>query len=542
MILGFLFLLNSNAQIPQLSHEKRGVVVYPSDLTSLGAMEWVDLLNKNRLNLLGIHTDTKLETLPKLKSFLSGQEGKTLQKQCKEKGIDMEYELHVLQDLLPRSLFDKQPTFFRMDRTGKRQRAYNMCFTSEGAHAEIEKNIIEITKWLKPTTHRYFFWTDDVQDSFCHCENCKDYSPSEQALLYENRVLTILKKIDPEAQVAHLAYHNTLEAPKKIEPLEGIFLEYAPISRDYSKALAQDGHLHKLKENLEVFPSQTAHILEYWLDVSMFSNWEKHKLARLPWKKHHLERDIRDYRSLGVHSITSFAAWMNRDYRNLYGVGHFGEVFREYGKILYGSQPIVVDAVLDDWDKTKSTKGLTNPWGPTGKDATLFDHQIEDGYFNFYFKTVDSTLSMSPYIEELSVTKGDRVELFFSPREDLSEYYCVEINPRGDILDYSAEYYRKFNEKWAFRSLFVKTLISDHEYIVEGKISLDELRSLGLMDTVHLGVFRADFQDGGMVDWYTKAIPDSKTPDFHVPTAFEKIPLVPFLNPTKKSPGKQKRQ
>ena len=52
---------------------------------------------------------------------------------------------------------------------------------------------------------------------------------------------------------------------------------------------------------------------------------------------------------------------------------------------------------------------------------------------------------------------------------------------------------------------------------------LDELKSLGLIDEVYLGVFRADYQDGGKVNWYTKTIPDSSTPDFHIPSAFQKI-------------------
>ena len=70
-----------------------------------------------------------------------------------------------------------------------------------------------------------------------------------------------------------------------------------------------------------------------------------------------------------------------------------------------------------------------------------------------------------------------------------------------------------------------KALVSDNEYIVEGKINLDELMSLGFVNQIYLGVFRADFQDLGKVNWYTKTIPDSETPDFHIPSAFEKILL-----------------
>ena len=45
-------------------------------------------------------------------------------------------------------------------------------------------------------------------------------------------------------------------------------------------------NLYYLKENLEVFPVETAVVLEYWIDVSMFSGWKKpavkcrHKLQK----------------------------------------------------------------------------------------------------------------------------------------------------------------------------------------------------------------------------------------------------------------------
>lgn len=42
---------------------------------------------------------------------------------------------------------------------------------------------------------------------------------------------------------------------------------------------------------------------------------------------------------------------------------------------------------------------------------------------------------------------------------------------------------------------------------------------------MYLGVFRADYQGLDTVDWYTKTIPDAKKPDFHVPSAFEKVSL-----------------
>jgi hypothetical protein len=179
-------------------------------------------------------------------------------------------------------------------------------------------------------------------------------------------------------------------------------------------------------------------------------------------------------------------------------------------------EKISIDAELQDWDKHNYTDGLTDPWGLEGEDNTHFDYKIAYDHFYFYFKTTDNTPTVSPYTNELSVTEGDRVELFFSPHNDLSNYFCVEISPEGNVLDYRARFCRKFNEKWDFKSLRISTAVTENGYIVEGKISVDELKSLKVVDEVYLGVFRADYQGKEKVTWYSKTIPDSSTPDFHL--------------------------
>ncbi len=136
--------------------ERRGIVLYPA-IWYHGAQEWVNLMVQSGVNLLGIHADSNFETLSKLKAYLQSEQGRLLLTECTRHSIDVEYEVHALQHLLPRELFDQHPEYFRMDKDGNRQRQFNMSFTEEGAYREIEKRIIEITQWMKPTTHRYFF-------------------------------------------------------------------------------------------------------------------------------------------------------------------------------------------------------------------------------------------------------------------------------------------------------------------------------------------------------------------------------------------------
>lgn len=335
-VITFLILVNCKGQLLTKFTDnltsKRGIVIYPSDIISLGASKWIDLMDSAELNILGIHANGG-ENLSTLKNFLESKEGNILLEECKKHHIACEFETHALQEILPRDLFDQHPEYFRMDETGVRQKNYNMCFSSEGAYQEIEKNIREITKWLKPSTNRYFFWTDDVNNAYCHCDSCKKYTESEQSLIYENKLLSILRKINPSATLAHLAYHNTYSAPVKIKPLEGIFLEYAPINRNLSEPMSNED-IQNLMNNLNVFPKSTAHVLEYWLDVSKYSGWDRNKIVKIPWNARYCERDVALYARLGFKSITTFGAWIDQSYVTKYGEDSASKVIVEYGSVL----------------------------------------------------------------------------------------------------------------------------------------------------------------------------------------------------------------
>lgn len=309
--------------------EKRGVVVYPNDITSVGLEEWENRIRLSGINLIGLHAATVNDPVDTLEAFVRSSTGRDFLEMCRRMDVDVEYEVHALQALLPRALFDTHPEWFRQDAEGTRQRDYNMCFTSAEAVEAMRPQIARMLEWMKPTTHRYFFWTDDKQGKFCHCEECRRYSPSEQALIYENRLLGLLREYDPEATLAHLAYHQTVEPPQAVRADEGIFLEFAPINRDYSQPLPE-ASVNALSANMLAFPAYSQHVLEYWLDESMFSNWKRDKLVPNPFDPLWSSRDIRNYRSLGVSDITTFATWLYGDYIKQYG--NTDNLFEGYGK------------------------------------------------------------------------------------------------------------------------------------------------------------------------------------------------------------------
>ena len=76
--------------------------------------------------------------------------------------------------------------------------------------------------------------------------------------------------------------------------------------------------LRALDANLQVFPKETAQVLEYWLDMSRFSGW-KRPTGKLPWKEDVFLADVKTYRQRGIRHITTFAAWIDAEYQQRYG-------------------------------------------------------------------------------------------------------------------------------------------------------------------------------------------------------------------------------
>jgi hypothetical protein len=302
----------------------RGVVLLPEDLS---LADWPERARKAGLTTVGIHHQNSPQAVIR---WVKQDTGQRFLERCRKIGLEVEYELHAMKELLPRGLFTRSPELFRMTDSGERKPDANCCVHSKPALEIIAENAVAIARTLRPTTSRYFYWGDDGQP-WCLCPQCRELSASEQAVVVENRIGQALRKLDPKAQVAHLAYANTLAPPRKVKPDAGVFLEFAPINRRYdlSYEKQQDPKLAEglpaLAANLQVFPKDTAQVLEYWLDVSRFSRW-KRPAVRLPWNKDVFRADVEAYRKHGIRHLTTFAAWVDGDYQNRFGdLGFIGE-------------------------------------------------------------------------------------------------------------------------------------------------------------------------------------------------------------------------
>ena len=309
---------------PKLRFTTRGVVLIPEDFS---LHDWPERAHRAGLTTLALHHGRSVAEVVKFVNSDTGQDALT---RARKLGLEIEYELHAVSDLLPRRLFEKDKNLFRMNEKGERVADSNLCVHSPRAQEIVAENAASFAHKLRPTTGRYFYWGDDGRP-WCHCPKCQDLSDSEQALVLENALLKALRRDDPRAQLSHLAYAGTIKPPQKIKPEPGIFLEYAPIQRRYDVPYAQqiDGKdgLANLDANLKVFTTDTAQVLEYWLDVSRFSNW-KRPAKKLPWNRDVFLADLETYAARGLRHITTFAVFIDADYVKLHGEP---DALRDYG-------------------------------------------------------------------------------------------------------------------------------------------------------------------------------------------------------------------
>ena len=319
--------------------QMRGIVLSTKELAEV---DWPSLAARNGINTIGTHI-TPSEVL----GFLGTEKGRAFTTACREHGITVEHQLHAMGELLPRELFAEDPEMFRMDASGERTADFNCCVHSEKALSIIASNAARMAKQLRPGNHRYYFWLDD-NAPVCCCPLCREFSPSEQALIVENRMLREIRKVDPKARLAHLAYSHFMDPPVKVQPDEGIFLEFAPIYRSWDvplvveDALCPRGYpvsngdnLRWLEANLQVFDAEDAVVLEYWLDASLFSRW-KRPAVELPWRADVCRSDLATYARYGIRNVTSFAVYMDAEYFERFPSTAPVE---EYGRMLESFSP-----------------------------------------------------------------------------------------------------------------------------------------------------------------------------------------------------------
>jgi len=132
----------------------------------------------------------------------------------------------------------------------------------------------------------------------------------------------------------------------------------------------------------------------------------------------------------------------------------------------------------------------------------------------------------------MSVLNSDRVEIFFRSDAKMSPYFCLEMDPVSRVLDYKAEFYRKFDYKWSWVGIIVRSEYTLNGYRVWGAITLKSLAGYNLINDnkIQAGLFRGKCicREPGKNEfkWISWIKPDSEKPDFHIESSFGELVMV----------------
>ncbi len=309
--------------------KERGIIIHAQDCGDYFASR----LEATHLNVLGIHPEGGVAahvSMQKCINMLETEEWRNFHRRMEKAGIAVEFEMHALSWILERERFDRSPEWFRMGADGQRTPQFNCCASNPDVLDYIRERSAKLAKIFHPDTDKYYFWIDDVADAACQCEHCRELSASDQALILYNAIAEGLASVNPKAKLSYLAYFATLPVPTKVQKRDNIFLEFAPLARDFDVSLFDPSReknysqVKNLPALLDFFGKEDAKVLEYWMDNSLFSGWKR------PPKEFHLTAptcaaDVAEYRKLGFDSITSFGCFLGEDYRDLYGDADLSE-------------------------------------------------------------------------------------------------------------------------------------------------------------------------------------------------------------------------
>lgn len=321
----------------EMSHafKRRGLVVHPDEIDEYQIHQFVSA----GLNFIGLHPVGGPKANLSMSDAIACHYQDVFQttlKSARQLGFEVAYEGHALSWLLPRSLFAKHPDWFRMDHSGVRSSDVNLCPSCKEALDYLAGRAGELARLLDTGSNRYFLWMDDTSEGAeCLCSDCRHLSPSDQQLKVANAMLGGIRRVNPEAQLAFLAYQATLQAPRSVDPVDGVFLEYAPFRRDFGKPLSDRQcernvrEIAPLRDLISCFGSKDAKVLDYWMDNSLYSNWIKPP-RKMDFRPDVMLADLMFYLDLGFEDISSFGCYLGKDYRALWG----DPPIREFGRTL----------------------------------------------------------------------------------------------------------------------------------------------------------------------------------------------------------------
>ena len=227
--------------------KERGIIIHPLECGDYFASQ----LEETHLNVLGVHHEGGTAAHASMENsikMLETDEWRHFRRRMDKAGIAVEFEMHALSWILNRSFFDKHKEWFRMNEDGVRVPEFNCCASNPDVLDYIRERSAELARIFHPDTDKYYFWIDDVASASCQCEKCRALSPSDQALTLYNAIADGLSSVNSRAKQSYLAYYATLPVPTNVKKRDNVFLEFAPLARDFDVSLFYESR-HGLLRN-----------------------------------------------------------------------------------------------------------------------------------------------------------------------------------------------------------------------------------------------------------------------------------------------------
>jgi Domain of unknown function (DUF4838) len=223
----------------------------------------------------------------------------------RERGIDVEYGGHIIQQLLPRECFADHPEYFPAGAGGERMPMGNLCVSNPGALGMVRNGALDYLG-RHPDSRLLHVWGADVwKGAWCACRRCREIAPQLQYMELVNAIAAVGADghgAGHPPAVVYLAYHDTIEPAAGLRPLGNVWFEWAPRERCYSHAIDDPGceinprYFGSLKRYLDLFEGR-GHIFEYYADAILFGGLG----FAMPSV---IARDLRAYHTLGIRSVS----------------------------------------------------------------------------------------------------------------------------------------------------------------------------------------------------------------------------------------------
>ena len=270
---------------------RRLLFYWPNNFTSV--VDWIDFCAKARLNRFAFHY-----TWP-ARDWYIAQRAELLP-ELEKRGMEIEVGGHFLSTFLPRTLFVKHPEWYRMNEQGRRINDFNLNPFNKDALETLAAGALEYLEKM-PEASMFHLWADDIDGGgWSHEPGKENYTPSDQALLISNFVVKRLREKMPNANLAYLAYHDTVSPPRVVKPEKGLIYLYAPRERCYAHALNDTAcginrkYAQALEQGLPAFGGEDAEVFEYYTDQILYENMTNPPVTEV------MRADLKYYRGLGI--------------------------------------------------------------------------------------------------------------------------------------------------------------------------------------------------------------------------------------------------